>query len=252
MTELDVRGAWFEQSATIGQLAKALVQAQAKMGNAVADSANPFFKSKYADLGSVLEACRGPLAEAGIARIQLVVSHNNVPGVRTMLVHSDSGEYVAATVFCSPKAKEDGPQALGSVLTYLRRYSLAAVAGIAQEDDDAEAAQRDKKPDRKRPAPAMGPREQAAVTEVKGGQFAEQLAKARQLIGQELRWDVKQSSDWLRVFFGKPKLAELNPDQLTAAIQLLTLYGDEKQYHEAIEDFRHRGLVQDIEAMSAS
>ncbi len=122
----------------IHELAAALSLAQGDMEGAKKDAANPFFKSKYADIASVWEACRGPLSKHGLA----VIQSPRVDGVHvyldTLLTHS-SGQWMRGTV--SATAKDDGPQALGSVITYLRRYALQSFVGVAAEDDDAEAAQ---------------------------------------------------------------------------------------------------------------
>jgi hypothetical protein len=107
------------------------------MGGAVKDAANPFFKSKYADLGAVVKAVKQPFAENGLAYVQFPIAEDNRIGITTRLMHT-SGEWLEQD-FSIPMAKID-PQQAGSVLTYFRRYSLAAVAGIPQVDDDAEAA----------------------------------------------------------------------------------------------------------------
>ena len=126
-------------SEQINEIAKALANAQRVIKGAKKDSANPFFKSSYADLASVVEACREPLANNEIAVVQPPATlENGEVSVTTMLVHS-SGQWMRETL--SVKPKDDGPQAMGSVITYLRRYSLAAFAGVAPEDDDAEAAE---------------------------------------------------------------------------------------------------------------
>jgi hypothetical protein len=125
-------------SAELGELAAALAKAQADIVGAVKDSANPFFKSSYADLASVWAACRKPLSANALAVVQLPVMIHGGVGVTTMLIHS-SGQWVAGTATASPK--DMGPQAIGSVITYLRRYALAAVAGVSQIDDDANAGE---------------------------------------------------------------------------------------------------------------
>lgn len=126
-------------SEAINEIACALAKAQKAIKGAKKDSANPFFKSRYADLASVSDACREPLADNGIAVVQPPATlENGEVAVTTMLVHS-SGQWMRETL--SVKPKDDGPQAMGSVITYLRRYSLAAFAGVAPEDDDAEAAE---------------------------------------------------------------------------------------------------------------
>lgn len=127
-----------EQSPDLGKFFEALACAQGEMENALKDSKNPHFNSSFADLESVVEAIKGPLAKNKIARHQAPLTKNGEVGVRTLLGHA-SGQYMAATVWC--KAERPGPQALGSVITYLRRYSLAAAAGVAPADDDGEAAE---------------------------------------------------------------------------------------------------------------
>ncbi len=125
-------------SDSINEIAAALAKAQGEIQGAVKDSANPFFKSKYADLSSVWEACRGPLTKHGLAVVQSPEWDGSRVTVETMLTHS-SGQWMRGTASASPK--EDTPQAVGSVVTYLRRYALQSFVGVAPEDDDAEAAQ---------------------------------------------------------------------------------------------------------------
>lgn len=147
-------------SETINELATALAKAQGQMTGALKDAANPFFKSKYADLASVWDACRKPLADNGLAVVQFPnTTYQGEPmpyewtskmgetryGVRvvcvvsvlTRLTHS-SGQWIEDAV--STMLPTGDPQAVGSAITYLRRYALQSVAGVAPEDDDAEAA----------------------------------------------------------------------------------------------------------------
>lgn len=130
-------------SESINELAAALAKAQGEMGGAIKDSANPFFKSKYPDLASVREACNGPLTKHGIAVVQSpstepLTDSGVFVSVETRLLHS-SGQWLSGTV--SAAAKDSSPQAVGSCITYLRRYALMSLAGVAPEDDDGEAAQ---------------------------------------------------------------------------------------------------------------
>ena len=126
------------QSESINELALALSKAQGEITGALKDSSNPFFKSKYADLASCWDACRKQLSSNGLAVIQTTAMHGETVIVQTMLVHS-SGQWVRGVL--PVKTKDDGPQAQGSGITYARRYALAAMVGLAQIDDDAEAAQ---------------------------------------------------------------------------------------------------------------
>lgn len=125
-------------SEKVEAIAEALAAAQKEYGAAVKDSANPYFKSKYADLSSVLGACGEPLNAHGIAVVQDASAEGKAVTVTTRLQHS-SGQYIEGKL--TLVAKDDSPQSVGSAITYARRYGLMAMAGIAPEDDDGEAAQ---------------------------------------------------------------------------------------------------------------
>lgn len=129
------------QSETIGKLAEALARAQAVIENAKKESDNPFFKSKYADLSSIWEACRKPLTDNGLSIVQspvFLTEHPDMVGLDTRLCHS-SGEWLEGRIVMKP-VKSD-PQSYGSCLTYLRRYSLQSFISICAEvDDDGNAA----------------------------------------------------------------------------------------------------------------
>lgn len=135
---VEVTHAEYRTSTNIGKLFAALAKAQVEIKGAAKDATNPHYKSKYADLASVVDAAR-PLAKHGIATVQVPFSENGEIGVTTILGH-DSGEWISGRLSVKPLKLD--PQGAGSVLTYLRRYSLAAMAGIAPEDDDGEAAMR--------------------------------------------------------------------------------------------------------------
>lgn len=127
-----------EKSESIGKLAEALAKAQGAIEGAKKDQANPYFKSKYADLSSVWDACRKPLAENGLAVVQTTCgSDPDTVTVETLLTHL-SGEWIMSRLSMRP-VKSD-PQGIGSCITYARRYSLAAMVGVAPEDDDGNAA----------------------------------------------------------------------------------------------------------------
>jgi hypothetical protein len=126
------------QSREIGQIAAALAKAQGNMGHAAKDSTNPHFRSNYADLASVISACGAALAENGISRIQRTLSVDGAVVVHTTLMH-ESGEFLSDYGLPVPVAKQDA-QGYGSAITYGRRYTLSAMTGIAQDDDDGNAA----------------------------------------------------------------------------------------------------------------
>jgi hypothetical protein len=130
-------------SEQINELAAALAKAQGEIKGAAKDSANPFFKAKYADLASVWDACRVALTRNGLSVTQTATADGARVSVETRLLHA-SGQWLGDTLTVT--AKEDSPQAIGSAITYARRYGLAAITGVAPEDDDGEAAQARSKP----------------------------------------------------------------------------------------------------------
>lgn len=125
-------------SGAFGRIAAALAKAQGEIKSAEKDRANPHFGSKYATLSSVRDACNGPLSKNGIAVVQPPSVNGKRVTVRTLLLHV-SGEQLECTL--EADARDSSPQAIGSVITYLRRYGLSSMAGVAPEDDDAEAGQ---------------------------------------------------------------------------------------------------------------
>lgn len=144
-------------SEQINEIASALAKAQGLFENAKKDSANPFYKSKYSSLAEVTDTIKKPLSENGLSYIQFPFNGDRIKqtkiidtrqntstetnvhevGVSTRLMHS-SGQWIEGSVTAFPK--DDTPQAVGSTITYLRRYSLTSVLGIATEDDDGAAA----------------------------------------------------------------------------------------------------------------
>lgn len=121
------------------KLAAAMVKVQAGLKGARKVKENPHLRSRYADLASVWEACYEALTENGVAVIQPFAFEGGVMFLDTILLH-ESGESIRGRYMLRP-VKED-PQAYGSAATYARRYSLAAMIGIVQYDDDALFASR--------------------------------------------------------------------------------------------------------------
>lgn len=125
-----------KSSETIGALAKALATFQAKVKQPLKDKDNPFFKSKYVPLENVVEAITTSAGEHGLSFIQMPLTDQQTGnvGVITIVMH-ESGEWIETEAVYAKPAKYDA-QGVGSVITYLRRYSLSAVFGITSDEDD--------------------------------------------------------------------------------------------------------------------
>ena len=132
-TMQSMKGVETMQSPEINELVRALVKVQGVIGPAVKSSENPYFKSKYADFKSVVDACRKELAANGLATIQTTAPHEDMIVIVTTLAH-ESGQWIRGKLALRP-VKTD-PQAYGSAITYGRRYALAAIVGVVTDDDD--------------------------------------------------------------------------------------------------------------------
>lgn len=133
------------QSEDIKDLAKALLCVQWTVQPATKDAENPFTKSWYASLNSVMDACRDALIANGIWLCQypVPVEQPNSMGLVTTLTHAESGQWQSSLAVV-PLPKAD-PQGMGSAMTYCRRYALTAMLGMVTEDDDAEGARTGRK-----------------------------------------------------------------------------------------------------------
>ena len=135
----------WSMSPTIGKLVEAIAKASLKFDPVLKDSDNPAYRSKYADLPTVIESTRKYLAEEGVAVIQMPHAQfgpedAKILTLTTMLAHS-SGEWVASDLSLPAMMRERfDAQSVGSAITYARRYGLAAMTNVAQEDDDGNKA----------------------------------------------------------------------------------------------------------------
>jgi hypothetical protein len=121
------------------ELAGAMLKVQADISPATKDSANPFAKSRYASLNSVVTASREALLRHGIWVVQYPVPvESGHLGLVTRMTHASSGQWQSGFMIL-PLSKLD-PQGYGSAMTYARRYSMASLIGIIVDDDDAESA----------------------------------------------------------------------------------------------------------------
>jgi hypothetical protein len=135
----------WSMSPTIGKLVEAIAKASLKFDPVLKDADNPAYRSKYADLPTIIEATRKHLAAEGVAVIQMPHAQfgsdeAKMLTVTTMLAHT-SGEWMASDLTLPAMMRERfDAQSVGSAVTYARRYSLAAMTNVAQEDDDGNKA----------------------------------------------------------------------------------------------------------------
>lgn len=128
-----------KSSESLKELGTALCKAQSAVKVALKTSDNPFFKSSYADLSAVWEACREALTKNNLSVIQTIGEKDSKPTLTTMILHG-SGEFISDTLLL-PILKP-GPQDMGSCIKYMRRYALASIVGVIDgQDDDAERAE---------------------------------------------------------------------------------------------------------------
>jgi hypothetical protein len=159
-----------ETSETTGAIAAALAKAHLEIDNPELDGTNPHYKSKFSTLAAVLNAVRKPLAKQGIALMQSVAIADQRVAVTTSMIHA-SGEWLRETM-AFPVANNANIQQAGSLVTYIRRYSLIALCGIVgdpHEDDDGDA---DRIERNEQKPPARTPRTTRATFDPKKAQGA--------------------------------------------------------------------------------
>lgn len=169
------------------ELYKALLAAQQELEGVVKNAENPFHKNFYADLKAVIETVKPVFNKHGILIFQTNDSHAGVGAITvlTQLIHAETGEFVDSSL--TLPLKDNTPQAAGSALTYARRYALATITGLYQEDDDGNAASVGSKPKQKaaQPAGTISPKQALrnifAAGKPDGSQY--QITEFQRLIG---------------------------------------------------------------------
>lgn len=190
------------QSDQINELMTALSKAQGIMKPAIKDSTNPHFKSSYADLASVWEACRDALSKNGLAITQTMDLLGDKQVLVTMLGHI-SGQFMKSVI--ALPIQRPGSQELGSCLSYCRRYALAAIVGVYQDDDDGEKAQ-------------TPYRENGYKSSVKSSLTSDQVATLKKLSSSVSDKDyMKQLNEYLKV----GNILDLDPKDYERAIRSL-------------------------------
>ena len=221
MEEIKIEQRQENQSSTLGKLAEALSNAQSCIEGSKMDAVNPFFKSNYSTLASIWDACRKPLSSNGLSVVQTMSNDNGKVIIITTLLHS-SGEWMRGHLTVKPM--KDDPQAMGSAITYGRRYSLAAIAGISPEDDDAEGTmKRDKKK-----SPLIEPQSKTATDK-------DPLAKSRRMIWTQMEKITSDKTEWKKMIIeaGCP----LSPkDWKKKDIDKLVRYLDTQEKHSPKDD----------------
>jgi hypothetical protein len=141
-----------QSSETIGQLAGALAAAQNEFGELAKNKENPYYRSRYLDLQALVEATRPVLGKHGLMVLQTSMpTRGDQVHLRTVLYH-ESGEWMADEICLAPE--KTSPQAIGSALTYARRYAWMTITGaVAEDDDDGNAASTPKRRSEKPPPP---------------------------------------------------------------------------------------------------
>lgn len=201
-------------SEAIDQIATALAVAQSKMKAAVKDSTNPAFKSKYADLTSVWEACRDALTANGISAIQDVARPNGHVEVTTRLLHK-SGQWIEFGPLSMPIDKPNA-HGVGSATSYARRYALSAAVGVVQDDDDGNAAAN--VPTDKADPPAM----KAKLAEATKPPALPPITEPLRIRATEIADAIKAAPTADK----KRRIIELNREDVAALDQIDTRYGD--------------------------
>ena len=195
-------------------IAAALAAAQSEMGKALKQSSNPAFRSKYADLGNVMDACLPALTSHGICLVQPTGRDTDGHYVDTVLIHA-SGESLSCRVYLI-LSKQD-MQGYGSAVTYARRYGLMCMAGIAPEDDDGNAAvesarQAPRQQARQEPAPGPSPVD-IACDSLRGAETMEQLVERWGLLSAGIKSlpEVIGAKDLRKAQLSKPVLEDSIP-----------------------------------------
>ena len=155
-------------------------KAQAAMSGAKKSAANPFFKSKYANLEEVIACIKEPFESNGLSFMQFPITEDDRAGVETIVMH-ESGEWISGSFML--KCSKLDPQGMASAITYARRYGIQSIAGIPSEDDDGNAASQAPK------KPAMTPKQ--AVAKLSSAESQEDLVA----VWNSFTIDIKQNAD---------------------------------------------------------
>lgn len=172
------------RSESIASIAKALAQFQKEVVQPEKSASNPHFKSKYVPLDNVVKSIADTAPSHGLSYIQTTVTENDKAGVQTLLMH-ESGEWMEFEPFLLPIGQKSTPQAVGSAITYARRYTLSSIFGIASETDDDGNTASDNAKNNPASAPVMANKDQIGTLGKLVTQLAGMVSKdAKELSGK--------------------------------------------------------------------
>jgi hypothetical protein len=207
-----------KSSDQLNDLAAALAKAQGEMTHAEKGKRNPHFGNTYADIASIIEAIREPFSKYGLSYAQLPTYLEGKSVLATRMMHS-SGQWIEShTPILASKADAQG---FGSGLTYARRYALAAIAGIAQDDDDGNAAMQ-KNQQTQKPKPAAAPPAKPK-TEARKNEAPVSQDQIKMLFAVAGSKDIKheQMKGMISIFYGLQSTKDLKVWQLNEIVDLI-------------------------------
>ncbi|PFY43878.1 recombinase [Bacillus toyonensis] len=220
------------KSETITELAKALVKFNSEVNKIAKDADNPFFKNNYATLDTIIDEIRPILSKHGLSIMQIPSGDGQNVTLKTLLLH-ESGEWLESDELTMKPVKND-PQAVGSCITYARRYSLAAFLSLnTGEDDDGNGATYEKdKPKPKGNSGQAPSKPQGSGGNGKASEKQMKMIHAKIAHISALTKTEKQTiEDTLKGNIGTDDLSEISSQVASKAIEVLM--GWEKQYSQA-------------------
>ncbi len=221
------------RSETIAKLAKSLVLFNSEVNKIAKDADNPFFKNNYATLDTIIDEIRPILSKHGLSIMQIPSGDGQNVTLKTLLLH-ESGEWLESDELTMKPVKND-PQAIGSCITYARRYSLAAFLSLnTGEDDDGNGATYGKD----KPKPNKGNSGQVPIKPQGGGGNGKASEKQMKMIHAKIahvatltQTDKQTVEDTLKGNINAENLSDLSSQLASKAIQVLS--GWETQYSQA-------------------
>lgn len=204
-----------KKSESIAQLAKSLSIAQGAMKGAVKDAQNPFFKANYSDLASIIDAIKAPFSANGLSYVQLTdTTPEGLVSIETVLMHS-SGEWISCSL--AQKPLKSDPQSMGSLVSYLRRYTLQAISGVPSVDDDGNAATHQTAPHQEQVkipyVPSQAAKNFSAPTEAQ--------LKRLHAIATANKWQPSDVKAFMKEFHGVESSKDLTKDQYNDVCEYL-------------------------------